>query len=161
MPFVRPRPRKYNPIEAYNVYKGAIVQEKKQNGGGLSDATRLASGWRACSIDRQTTCHLTPRCATPRHATSPPGTSRHVTSRHSVPWHHVFSIQLFVSCHIGSHLPVSCHVMPYDMRGWRNTAGNLIEIVWLEKAYHGPQFTGIAMKHRGVRFHRIRDFKLN
>ena len=27
-------------------------------------------------------------------------------------------------------------------------------------AYHGPQSTGICVKHRGVRFHRIRDFKL-
>ena len=45
------------------------------------------------------------------------------------------------------------------LRGWRNTVGNLIEIGWLEKACHGPQFTGTCVKHRGVRFRRIRDFK--
>ena len=44
-------------------------------------------------------------------------------------------------------------------RGWRNTVGNLIDIFWLNKTYHGPQFTGICVKRRGVRFHRIRDFK--
>ena len=43
------------------------------------------------------------------------------------------------------------------MRGWRNTVGNLVDICWLEKTY-GPQFTDTCVKHRGVRFHRIRDF---
>ena len=42
---------------------------------------------------------------------------------------------------------------------WRNTVGNLIEFVWLKKAYHSPQFTGICGENRGVRFHRIRDVK--
>ena len=46
-----------------------------------------------------------------------------------------------------------------SLRGWRNTVGNLIEIFWLKNAYDGPQFTGTCVKHRGVRFHRIRDFK--
>ena len=45
------------------------------------------------------------------------------------------------------------------MRGWWNAVGNLIEICCLEKAYSGPRFTGIRVKTRGVRFHRIRDFK--
>ena len=31
--------------------------------------------------------------------------------------------------------------------------------LWLEKACHGPQFPGACMKHRGIRFDRIRDFK--
>ena len=47
---------------------------------------------------------------------------------------------------------------PY-LRGRRNTVGNLIEICWLKKAFHGPQFTGTCVKHRGVRFHRVRDVK--
>ena len=42
--------------------------------------------------------------------------------------------------------------------GWHNTVGNLIAFVWLKKTCHGPQ-TGTCVKHRGVRFHRIRDFK--
>ena len=46
------------------------------------------------------------------------------------------------------------------MRGWRNTVGNLIEIVWFTEAYHGPQSTGIPVNNRGLRLHRIRDFKL-
>ena len=32
-------------------------------------------------------------------------------------------------------------------RGWRNTVGNLIEIVWLNKTCHGPQFTAICGKN--------------
>ena len=36
------------------------------------------------------------------------------------------------------------------MRDWRNTIGNLIESVWLNKDYHGPRFTGICAKHRGA-----------
>ena len=44
-------------------------------------------------------------------------------------------------------------------RGWRNTVGSLIETSWLKRNYYGPQFTGICAKSRGVRFHRIRDFK--
>ena len=45
-------------------------------------------------------------------------------------------------------------------RGWRNTVGNLIEIVWLEKAVHGPQLTGgMCVKNRRVRLHRIQGFK--
>ena len=44
-------------------------------------------------------------------------------------------------------------------RGWRNTAGNLIELFWLKQAYHGPQFTGVRVKNRRVRFHRILDLK--
>ena len=47
--------------------------------------------------------------------------------------------------------------MQYE--GWRNTVGNLIEFAWLKKTYHGPQFTGICVKNRGVRFHRVRDFQ--
>ena len=30
---------------------------------------------------------------------------------------------------------------------------------WFTETYNGPQFTGICSKSRGVRFHRIRDFK--
>ena len=49
-------------------------------------------------------------------------------------------------------------------RGWRNTVGNLIEIVWFGKEqekenYHGPQSTGVRVNTRGGRFHRFRDFK--
>ena len=43
------------------------------------------------------------------------------------------------------------------LRGRRSTVGSLIDFVWLEKAYCGPQFTDTCMKHRGVRFHRIRN----
>ena len=46
-----------------------------------------------------------------------------------------------------------------QLRGWRNTVGNLFEIVWLKQNYHEPQLTGVRMKQRGVRFHRTRDFK--
>ena len=37
-------------------------------------------------------------------------------------------------------------------------AGQLIEffVIVLKKAYHGPQFGGTCVKHRGVQFHRIR-----
>ena len=45
------------------------------------------------------------------------------------------------------------------MRGWRNTVGNLIEFVWLKQAYRRPHAIGTGVKHRGVRFHRIRDVK--
>ena len=45
------------------------------------------------------------------------------------------------------------------MRCLQNTVGNLIEICWPKKAYHRPQLTGICMNNRGVRFHRVRDFK--
>ena len=49
---------------------------------------------------------------------------------------------------------------PYLLRGWQNTVVNLLEVVWLNEPYHGPQFTDVCgNKHRGVRFHRIRDFK--
>ena len=36
---------------------------------------------------------------------------------------------------------------------------SLVDFFWLNKNRHGPQFTGICMTNRGVRFHRIRDFK--
>ena len=45
------------------------------------------------------------------------------------------------------------------LRGWRNTVGHLIEIVWLKNAYRGPQFTGKRVKHGGERFYRFRDFQ--
>ena len=45
------------------------------------------------------------------------------------------------------------------LRGWWSTVGSPVEILWLKKTYHGPQFTDICVKHRGVRFHRVRDFK--
>ena len=45
------------------------------------------------------------------------------------------------------------------MRGWRNTVGNLIEIVWLKKAFHRPRFTGMRMNNGGVRFRRSRDLE--
>ena len=40
----------------------------------------------------------------------------------------------------------------YALRGWRNTAGSLIEILWLKKAYDGPHVTGNYMhgKQRGT-----------
>ena len=38
------------------------------------------------------------------------------------------------------------------MRGWRNSVGNLIELLWLRETYHGLQFTGLCMKHRGYGF---------
>ena len=41
-------------------------------------------------------------------------------------------------------------------RAWAPFLETLAEY---EKAYHGPQFTGICVKHRGVRFRRTRDFK--
>ena len=44
------------------------------------------------------------------------------------------------------------------VRRWRNTVGNLIEFLWLKKAYHRPHFIDICVKHSGVRFHRTRDF---
>ena len=49
--------------------------------------------------------------------------------------------------------------VPLPMRGWWNTAGNLVEILLVKQNYRGTQCTGICVKHRGVRFHRIRDFK--
>ena len=45
------------------------------------------------------------------------------------------------------------------LRGWRNTVGNRIEIVWPKQTYSGPKFTGTCVKHGGVRFHRIRDLQ--
>ena len=45
------------------------------------------------------------------------------------------------------------------VRGWWNTVGNVIEIIWLKQTYHGLEFTGICVNNRRVRFHRIRDFK--
>ena len=49
-------------------------------------------------------------------------------------------------------------VIYYATRGWRNTVGGL-ESVWLKKAYDGPQFADRCINNKGVRFHRIRDFK--
>ena len=43
-------------------------------------------------------------------------------------------------------------------RGWRNTVGNLIELLWLSKTYVRVLSTGIC-NNRAVRFHRIQDFK--
>ena len=48
---------------------------------------------------------------------------------------------------------------PPLLRGWRNTAGNLIEFFLLKHTYHRPQFIVICVSNGGVRFHRIRDFK--
>ena len=45
------------------------------------------------------------------------------------------------------------------MRGWRNTVGSLIEICWLKNNYGWPQFTGICVNNRGIRFNRMQDFK--
>ena len=36
------------------------------------------------------------------------------------------------------------------MRGWRNTAGNLIECLRLKTNYHGLRFTGICVKHTPI-----------
>ena len=35
------------------------------------------------------------------------------------------------------------------LRGWRNTVGNLIELLWLCKTYYRLQFTGICVTNRG------------
>ena len=65
---------------------------------------------------------------------------------------------LFYLCVVVSRITMICyHNGP--LRGLPNMVGNLIEIVWLKKAYREPQFTGICEKNRGVRFHRIRDVK--
>ena len=45
-----------------------------------------------------------------------------------------------------------------NLRGWRNTVGNLVDIVRLKQTCQRLQCTGIGMKRRGVRFHRIRGF---
>ena len=34
------------------------------------------------------------------------------------------------------------------MRGRQSTVGNLIEIRWLSKTYHGPQLTGICVEQK-------------
>ena len=52
-------------------------------------------------------------------------------------------------------MPAARQLTARALRGWRNTVGNLTEFVWLKKTYHGPQITGICVKNRGVRFHRI------
>ena len=38
------------------------------------------------------------------------------------------------------------------LRGWRNTIGNLIEFLRLNKAYHGLRLPGKCVKHRGYGF---------
>ena len=45
------------------------------------------------------------------------------------------------------------------IRGWWNTAGGLIEICWAKKNIRRLQIRGKCVRNRGVRFHRIRDFK--
>ena len=35
----------------------------------------------------------------------------------------------------------------------------MIIIIVVITTYHGPQFTGMCVRHRGVEFQRIRDFK--
>ena len=45
------------------------------------------------------------------------------------------------------------------LRGWRNTVGNLVGILSARNTYHGPRFPGVCVKNRGVRFHRVWDFK--
>ena len=65
---------------------------------------------------------------------------------------------LVVATSVGVPSLRSCR--PDLLRGWRNTVGNLIEICWgSKKAYRRPCVIGICVKNRGVRFHRIRDFK--
>ena len=66
--------------------------------------------------------------------------------------------------HASAHVPVClyAHIKASStqmMRGWRNTVGNLIGFVGLKNNYRRPQFTDICAKHRGLRFHRIRDSK--
>ena len=52
-----------------------------------------------------------------------------------------------------------CSFTDAGMRGWRNTVGSLIEMCWLNTTCHGPQLTRICGNNRGVRLHRILDFK--
>ena len=61
-----------------------------------------------------------------------------------------------------SHLTVTFSWNPFwrtPSGGRRNTVGNLIECVWLEKACHRPQFTGLRVNSGGGRFHQTRDSK--
>ena len=67
---------------------------------------------------------------------------------------------------IGSIMLTYNPSLPFPFRGyaadisesWRNTIGQTI-VCWLRKAFHGPQFTGMCVKSRGVRFRRISRFR--
>ena len=59
------------------------------------------------------------------------------------------------------YIYIYIYIHTYILRGWQNTVGSLIELFWLKKNNHGPQFIGICAKNRGVRFHRIRGFARN
>ena len=71
---------------------------------------------------------------------------------------YIYHIYIYVcDLHAMGNSEQACHAI---RRGWRNTVGNLIETFWLKEACRGPQSTDIrCVKHGGVRFHRIRDFK--
>ena len=56
------------------------------------------------------------------------------------------------------YISLSLYIYTY-VGGWRNTVGDLIESFGTPTTHRGPQFTGMIVKHRGVWFHRIRDFK--
>ena len=72
-------------------------------------------------------------------------------------------VYIYIYLHIYIYVFVVLYVFVHvliQLRGWRNTVGNLIEICWLANKYHcPPHFTGICVNNRVVQFHQIRDFK--
>ena len=58
------------------------------------------------------------------------------------------------------YIYIYIYIHTFDLRGWRNTVGNLIEFFWSKKPLAGLiSLAIICVKHRGVRFHRIYKFK--
>ena len=55
--------------------------------------------------------------------------------------------------------PLRTRKRPGILRGWRNTTVANHRNCLAQTKYHGPPFTDMCVKNRGVRFHRIRDFK--
>ena len=58
------------------------------------------------------------------------------------------------------HAKTYVHKVPAESRGWRNTVGDLIELLWLNKNMLQALIYRYMRKHiGGVQFHRIQDFK--
>ena len=53
---------------------------------------------------------------------------------------------------------VYIYIYIYILRGWRNTVGNRVEVVWLKQTCYGPHFAGTCMKHRG---HGFGEFEIS
>ena len=64
-------------------------------------------------------------------------------------------IHIYIYIYVRTRARVRAHIEGLAEYGWKPHRA----LFDPKKTYHGPQFTGTSVKSRGVRFHRIRDFK--